>query len=106
MSPRVTMSQPTFAITVTFHIKPEHVDSFRMRVLQQARDSVEKEASCHQFDVHVDESDPAVFVLYESYADAAAFADHKKTPHFLDFDATVGAWVQSKDVRRLTHLRS
>ncbi|TWU15416.1 putative quinol monooxygenase [Allorhodopirellula heiligendammensis] len=100
------MSQPTFAIAVTFRIKPEHVDAFQTRVLEQARDSVDREPGCHQFDVLVAESDPATFALYETYTDAAAFADHKLTPHFLDFDATVSDWVESKDVRRLMLLGS
>lgn len=100
------MSQPTFAISVTFRIKPEHVNAFQTRVLQQARDSVENESGCHQFDVLVAESDPSTFVLYETYTDAPAFADHRLTPHFLDFDATVTAWVESKDVRRLMLLGS
>ncbi|TWT67253.1 putative quinol monooxygenase [Allorhodopirellula solitaria] len=100
------MSQPTFAISVAFHIKTEHVDSFRTRVLQQASESLEKEPGCYQFDVLNDESDASLFALYETYADAAAFADHKQTPHFLDFDATVAPWIESKEVRRLVLLRN
>ena len=98
------MSQSaTFAIAVTFHIKPEFVDQFRQRVLQQASDSVRLEEGCHQFDVLVDESDPSVIFLYETYDDAAAFDAHRATPHFADFNQTVTDWVLTKDVRRLKH---
>jgi len=34
------MNQPTFAIAVAFEIKPEWVEAFRERVIQQAKDSV------------------------------------------------------------------
>ena len=29
-----------------------------------------------------DPADPAVFVIYEKYADAGAFEEHRNTPHF------------------------
>jgi (4S)-4-hydroxy-5-phosphonooxypentane-2,3-dione isomerase len=94
-------TSPTFAIAVTFHIKSEFVDAFRSRVLQQASDSLRLEEGCYQFDVLVDESDPSIIFLYETYADAAAFEDHRATPHFADFSRTIADWVESKELRRL-----
>lgn len=99
------MPQPSFAVAVTFEIKPDCVESFHQRVAQQARDSVEKEPDCIQFDVLVDEGDPCIVHLYETYTDAAAFAAHRTTLHFLDFDSTVRDWVASKQVRRLNMLQ-
>lgn len=98
------MTQPTFAIAVTFRIRPEHLDAFRKRVVQQAHDSVQLEPGCHQFDVHADESDSNVIFLYETYVDAEAFAEHRTTPHFLDFDKQVTPWVESKSLLRLNIL--
>jgi quinol monooxygenase YgiN len=98
------MAQPTFAIAVTFEIKPEHADDFRKRVLQQARDSVAKEPGCCQFDVLQDESSPTTFFLYETYVNAQAFEAHRQTPHFADFGSTVGPWVASKQLLRLNVL--
>ncbi len=97
---------PTFAIAVTFVIKPDCVERFRTRVLQQAADSLEKEPGCTQFDVHVDESKPNVFFLYETYADAAAFDEHRATAHFADFGKTVADWVESKQLSRLNILEN
>lgn len=99
------MKTPTFAIAVTFHIKPDCVDLFRARILQQAHDSITREPGCCQFDVLVDEADATVFFLYETYIDADAFVAHKATEHFSDYDRTVAAWVVSKHVRRLTLLQ-
>ena len=100
------MSRPTFAVAVTFRIHADSVETFRNRVLQQARDSVEREPGCHQFDVLVDEKDPATIVLYETYTDAAAFDTHRTTDHFKDFDQTVTSWIETKEVRRLCLLES
>lgn len=98
------LSQPTFAVAVTFQIHPEHVDAFVTRVRQQARDSISLEPGCHQFDVLVDENDPATVFLYETYTDAAAFVDHRATPHFADFDQQVQKHIASKQVVRLNLL--
>ncbi len=95
------MKPATFAINVTFHIKAEFVEPFQARILQQARDSLAREPGCCQFDVLIDESHPATFVLYETYVDADAFEAHKATEHFADYDRTVADWVESKSVRRL-----
>ncbi len=99
------MTQPTFAIAVVFEIKPEFADEFRVRILQQARDSITNEPGCCQFDVLQDESNPTSFFLYETYIDVQAFETHKQTLHFADYDRTVASWVASKQVRRLTMLQ-
>jgi quinol monooxygenase YgiN len=98
------MTHPTFAIVVVFKIKPESLDDFLRRVRQQAKDSLRLEEGCKQFDVLVDEADSNTIVLYETYVDAQAFADHRQTSHFADFNTTVTPWVESKEVRRLTLL--
>ncbi|SMP58702.1 Quinol monooxygenase YgiN [Neorhodopirellula lusitana] len=100
------MTKPTFAIAVTFRIKPDFVDAFRTRVLQQASDSVQLEPECFQFDVSTEESDASIFFLYETYANADAFAAHKTTAHFLDFDQQVADWIETKEVRRLNLLEN
>jgi quinol monooxygenase YgiN len=99
------MKHPTFAIVVTFKIKPEKTEDFLPRVRQQAQDSLRLEEGCNQFDVLVDETDPNTIVLYETYSDAQAFDVHRQTPHFADFNTTVTPWIESKEVRRLTLLK-
>ncbi len=95
------MKQPTFAIAVTFQVKPEHADKFLKRILQQASDSVRLEQGCLQFDVLVDEQDPNTVFLYETYLDAAAFETHCATDHFADYSQAVAELFESKSVRRL-----
>ncbi|TWT93576.1 putative quinol monooxygenase [Neorhodopirellula pilleata] len=99
------MIQPTFAVAVTFRIHSQWIDAFTKRVIQQAQDSVEREPGCCQFDVLVDESDPNVIFLYETYLDADAFAEHRETDHFHDFDQQVTPWIELKSVRRLNLMK-
>ncbi|MBT3661785.1 MAG: antibiotic biosynthesis monooxygenase [Rhodospirillaceae bacterium] len=91
-----------FAITVTFHVQPEHIASFDTVMAAQVRNSVEREPGCHRFDVCKDPDDPARTFLYELYTDADAFQDHLASDHYKNFDATVALWLTSKAVEKWT----
>ena len=88
------------AITVRFNIKPGHEEEFLARVKAQARDSLEREAECTQFDVCRNPQNPCVVFLYEIYSDAEAFAAHLQSPHFLEFDADTRSWIEDKIVEK------
>lgn len=96
------MPTPSFVVSVMFEVHNEHVESFRTAVLQQAANSLEHEVGCHQFDVCQDNENPNVFVLYETYDDAAAFETHCGTPYFAEFRDTIASWVASKERRLCT----
>jgi quinol monooxygenase YgiN len=89
-------------ITVMFKIKEDHLEEFGVAMAQQARLSLQDEPGCHQFDVAADPNDATICFLYELYTDKAAFAVHRETPHFKDFDATVAPWLESKEVHAFT----
>ena len=83
-------------VTVNFQVKTEHVDEFRTAVEKQARNSLELEEGCHQFDVCYDiENDGYVF-LYEIYSDEDAFEDHLDSEHFESFNEQTAPWVEEK----------
>jgi len=87
-----------FAVTVVFEVKKEAIEAFRAAVLQQAENSLTKEASCRRFDVCFDPvRDERVF-LYEIYDDRAAFDRHRETAHFAQFNRTTEPLVKSKSV--------
>ena len=85
-----------FAVTVTFIVKEERIREFEDVMKAQAINSLTREVGCHQFDVCFDSSDKSRVFLYELYSDKAAFEDHLKTDHFLNFDSTVKDWIISK----------
>lgn len=88
-----------FVVTVEFEIAPAHLDAFRAAMSEQARQSLAREADCHQFDISYDSERPACCFLYEKYTDAPAFDSHLASDHFLTFNALVTPWVVSKIVR-------
>jgi autoinducer 2-degrading protein len=70
-----------FVLTVDLRIKPENVESFIAKALENAAHS-RKEPGCKQFDVLVDPKDRSVALLYEVYLDENAFDAHQQTAHF------------------------
>ena len=92
------MARPTCVIHVIFQIKPQHVAEFQEAVLLQAKNSVEKEEWCHQFEVSTSPDRPNCFLLYETYDDRDAIVKHRETPHFAKFAEKIESWVEAKDV--------
>ena len=89
-------------VLVEFVIRPEHAPAFRERVLQQAKDSLELEPNCRQFDVSSAPEAANSFVLYELYDATEDFLAHLETAHFKAFDAEVADWIEKKTVRQLS----
>mgnify|MGYP001287824388 CR=1 FL=1 len=87
-----------YVVTVLFEIGEGQSEAFRNAVLQQARNSLEREADCLRFDVCVDPADPRQMFLYEIYTDRSAFDAHLQTAHFRSFDEQVRPWLVSKKV--------
>ena len=90
-----------FVITVDFEVKSEYVDQFKIRVLQQAKDSLNNEENCFIFDVCFDNKNMNKVFLYEIYLDKEAFESHLKSNHYLSFDKDVKNWVTQKIVNQL-----
>ena len=88
-----------YVITVVFNVKAEHADAFATAMTENARESLETEPGCHQFDVAFAPDDPTTCFLYELYTDKAAFEEHLAAPHFKSFDATVTPWLGGKSVQ-------
>lgn len=84
---------------MAFRAVPERATAFLSALRENAAKSLRDEPGCRRFDVCTDPDDPALFFLYELYDDARAFAAHKATPHFRDFDALVRDWTAGKVVK-------
>jgi quinol monooxygenase YgiN len=69
-------------LVVKIRIKPDCVAQFMAEVEQNGKAARETEPGCRQFDILRDPDDPTKLMLYEVYADEAAFEAHQKTPHF------------------------
>jgi quinol monooxygenase YgiN len=90
-----------FVITVKFVINEKDIEKFKVRMSQQARDSLKLEKNCHQFDVCYDPNNKNIVFLYETYTDKNAFDIHLNSKHYLAFNDEVTSWVKEKLVTLL-----
>jgi (4S)-4-hydroxy-5-phosphonooxypentane-2,3-dione isomerase len=70
------------ALVVSIESPPESRERFLAAIRAQAAASLEREPGCLRFDVCESVDDPNRFVLYEVYADDAAWDAHPRTEHF------------------------
>jgi (4S)-4-hydroxy-5-phosphonooxypentane-2,3-dione isomerase len=85
-----------FVLQVNIRIKPESVDAFMKKALENAREA-RKEPGCKQFDVLVDPKDSARVMLYEVYNDEQAFEAHQQTAHFKKYVAEAVPLLASRE---------
>ena len=70
-----------FALSVTWEAKPGEADTIAA-ILTKMADAVRSEPGTLMFWPHRSKDNDHVFLLYELYADEAAFTAHQQTPHF------------------------
>ena len=88
-----------YAVTVMFKVKEGKIDRFLPLMKANAESSVREEPGCLQFDVCQDHGQAEEIFLYEIYEDADAFAAHRETKHFKEFDAATAELVAEKIVK-------
>ncbi|MGZ5071792.1 MAG: putative quinol monooxygenase [Usitatibacter sp.] len=86
----------SFVLQVQIRIKPESVDSFMKKVIENAA-SARKEPGCKQFDVLVDPKDRTMVMLYEVYADEKAFEEHQQGAAFKKYVAEAVPLLASRE---------
>ena len=84
-------------LAVSLKIKPDCVDKFKAECLKNGKAARETEPGCKQFDIVVDPNDPTKAMLYEIYADEAAFEAHQQTPHFKHYLANALQYLESRE---------
>ena len=87
-----------FVVTVDFHIHAGQSEAFLPLMLQNAKESLNKEPHCVRFDVCVNPKDKHHVFLYEIYRAQLDFDVHLKTPHFVEFNVLTAAFVAKKEV--------
>ena len=85
-------------VVVFFEAKKDHVSDLGTALLTHARNTLNKEPGCRQFDVAQDPLDPAGYFLYEVYDDDTAFKVHCDSAHFAETAAKCGPWIEHKKV--------
>lgn len=65
---------------------------------RHAKTSLEREPGCQRYDISTDPLEGAAFLLYQVYADEAAYLAHRELPHYADFRDLTDPWVKSRRV--------
>ena len=86
----------SFVLQVALRIKPENVERFMAKVLENAAHA-RKEPGCRHFDVLVDPKDKTRAMLYEIYDDEKAFEAHQQTAHFKRYIAEAVPMLEARE---------
>lgn len=92
-----------FVVLVEFKVKAGQTREFLELITRHAEASFANETGCLQFDVIEDGSDPERVILYEVYADEAAFHAHRAMPQVASTLTTIEPLIESSKVT--THNR-
>ncbi|MCX7139330.1 MAG: putative quinol monooxygenase [Proteobacteria bacterium] len=86
------------ALVHTAHLtcRQDALELFKWRLEQHAQITLDAESGCHRFDVYQSSENPALFFLFEVYADQAALDLHRASPHYLKFRADTADWVSER----------
>jgi autoinducer 2-degrading protein len=87
-------------VVVRVTVRPEMLAEFERVLLHNARESVARDPGCLRFDVSQDVDDPTRWVLHEVYDVPESHAAHRRSPHFLAYDAFATNAVIEKAVSR------
>jgi autoinducer 2-degrading protein len=81
------------SVVVRLRTKPGQREAFLGVMMRNAAASLHDEPGCRRFDVTTSRDDPDAVLLYETYDDDAAFAEHRATPHFAVWQAARDALI-------------
>ncbi len=83
-------------LQVSIRIKPENLDAFMPKVLENAR-AARAEPGCRQFEVLVDPADRTNVMLFEVYEDEKAFEVHQAGAAFRKYLAEAVPLLASRE---------
>lgn len=83
-------------LQVAIQIKPENVDSFMAKVIENGK-AARGEPGCRHFDVLVDPDDRTKVMLYEVYDDQKAFEAHQAGAAFKKYIAEAVPLLASRE---------
>ena len=86
----------SLVLQVNIKIKPENVDSFMQKVLENGK-AARSEPGCRQFDVLVDPDDKTSIMLFEVYDDQKAFEEHQARAPFKKYVAEAVPLLASRE---------
>jgi quinol monooxygenase YgiN len=93
----------TLTILAKIVAKKDCVESLKNELLRLVAPTRQEEG-CIEYRLHQDNDNPAVFLFYENWANAACLDQHMNTARFKAYLAATEDLVAQKTVHRLTGL--
>jgi quinol monooxygenase YgiN len=87
-----------FVLLVYVHVKPEHLEAFRLATIENARGS-RLEPGVARFDFLQETDDPTRLTLVEVYRSRGGHAQHRETPHYKAWAAAAAGWLAEPRTR-------
>ena len=63
-----------------------------------------KESGCIEYYLHQDNEDPAVFIFYETWENAASLEQHKNSHHYKVYLRAINGMFDDKVVNKMTRV--
>ena len=92
---------PQITVVAKVVAKPDAVEEVRAELLQLI-EPTRQEPGCIEYRLHQDNSDPAVFVFYETWESATTLEQHTKTDHYIHYVGAVASLIVDKVVYKMT----
>lgn len=89
-------------VLVQVRVRTEMLAEFERAILANADAARAREPGCLRFDVCQRQEEPAEWLFFEVYKDAAAFDAHRASPHFAAYQQVADAALVSKTLTRYT----
>jgi (4S)-4-hydroxy-5-phosphonooxypentane-2,3-dione isomerase len=90
-----------FVLLVNVEVRSDAIDEFADAIARNARLSAERDHGCLRFEVGQVEGEPTKWVFFEVYTDEAAWQAHRRSPHFLEYQAVAERALVSRTLTPL-----
>jgi autoinducer 2-degrading protein len=87
-------------VLVQVTVRKDMLAEFERAILANAESARSREPGCLRFDVSQREDDPAQWLFYEVYTDAAAFDAHRASAHFAAYQQVADKALAAKTLTR------
>lgn len=92
---------PNLTIVADITAKPDQID-FLKSELEKLIQPTRSESGCVQYDLHLDNNNPAHFLMFENWESRQQWQTHMNAPHLLDYKAATADAVEAFAIYEMT----
>ena len=85
-------------VVVFLEAERDRHEDLREALAGYAQTCLEREPGCRRYDVCADPVEGSAFLLYQVYANEAAYLAHRELPHYAEFRTLADPWTRSRRV--------